>query len=173
MLSQTVPRIETFGVGGLSNRRLHLLDATNPEEVCETSFDFARHSAVILAWNATDASSDEVSLVAKTLLDQGAVSISCWGADCKRVHQILMETIAGPSETSPYSSAVMATWHARESFEQVLWYGLFVSEPADPFENSCDDSLVLLIDERGLADAAREALADPEGFSQTVLKGSD
>jgi hypothetical protein len=71
---------------------------------------------------------------------------------------------------SRYSSSTMTTWHERESFEEALWYALFVAQPTDQFEASCRDSLVLLIDQPELVARARLALGDPEAFSREVLR---
>jgi hypothetical protein len=163
--------MQSFAAGGLSNRRLHLLELASAEDLEEISFDFGRHCMVILAWKATDAAADLIAGVVEGLLDRGAVSISCWGEDCRRVHEILTESIVGPTPpVSRYSSSTMTTWHERESFEEALWYALFVAQPTDQFEASCRDSLVLLIDQPEHAAIARAALNDPERFSSEVLR---
>jgi hypothetical protein len=164
-------QLESFGRGGLSNRYLHLLELARPEDLEEIAFGFDRHFAVILAWNATDVSSELIAVVAEALLDRGAVSLSCWGDDCRRVHDILTESIVGPTPpVSRYSSSTMTTWHERESFEEALWYALFVAQPTDRFEASCRDSLVLLIDQPEHTASARAALGDPDHFSNEILR---
>lgn len=163
--------MESFARGGLSNRRLHLLELTRAEDLEEISFDFEGHCSVIMAWNAADVSASLIANVVEGLLDRGAVSISCWGEDCKRVHDILAESIVGSTpRVSQYSSSTMTTWHERESFEEALWYALFVAQPTDQFEASCRDSLVLLIDQPERAAIGRAALNDPEHFSGEVLR---
>lgn len=164
-------RMQSFAPGGLSNRRLHLLELASAEDLEEISFDFGRHCVVILAWKATDASADLIAVVVEGLLDRGAVSISCWGEDCRRVHDVLTESIVGSTPpVSRYSSSTMTTWHERESFEEALWYALFVAQPTDQFEASCRDSLVLLIDQPAYVSTARDALSDPERFSGEILR---
>jgi len=163
-------QLETFGRGGLSNRSLHLLELARPEDLEEIQFGFDRHCSVLLAWNAADVSPHLVADVVEGVLDRGAVSISCWGEDCRRVHDILAESIVGPTPpVSRYSSSTITTWHERESFEEALWYALFVAQPTDQFEASCRDSLVLLIDQPEHAASARTALSDPDHFSREIL----
>lgn len=164
-----LPELEPFPPGGLARRRLFLLEIDRAEDLEDIEFHFERHSAVILAWNAADATPELLSFVASTLLDRGAVSISCWGEDCERVHRSLAETIVGTDDTSPYSASTMTTWHARESFDEALWYALFVAQPTDQFDRSCRDSLVLVIDQPDHATRARDALRDPQKFSESVL----
>jgi hypothetical protein len=164
-----LPQIESFGAGGLGNRRLHLLELAHPEELDEVIFPFEGHVCVLLVWHSTEVETEFVGWVAKSLLDRGAVSISCWGDGCHRAHETLGEIIAGEDGTSPYSSSTMTTWHARESFDEALWYALFIAQPTDLFESSCRDSLVVLIDQPENSARARAALENPERFSAEVL----
>lgn len=161
--------LESFAPGGISNRRLHLLELVYPEDLEEMELAFEGHCSVILGWDAPIADLESIARVVEALLDERAVSISCWGNHCERVHEILNDTIVGTGESSPYSSSTMTTWHARESFEEALWYALFVAQPTDQFESTCRDSLVLLIDQSENADRARLVLEDPSRFSAEML----
>jgi len=51
----------------------------------------------MLAWDARAASVDEISRVARWLLNAGAVYVCVWGPHCERVHDILDEENIGPN----------------------------------------------------------------------------
>src|SRR5258706_528595 len=103
--------IERVGRDDVSGRELFVLDAATVADVPDHFSLSSNYFVCLLVWDAATASLDEISSVARKLLDGGAVYISTWGQDCGRVHDIIDEEIIGPAPTDSEGPVVMTTWH--------------------------------------------------------------
>lgn len=112
---------EAIGRKDPNDRVLSLVTLPDPSDFCAGDLHASRHFMCFLAWDSSAATVEEISELAEGILQSGAVSISCWGRDCERVHDILSELILGDGfPDSGYSASVMTTWHSRESYQEAL-----------------------------------------------------
>ena len=92
--------IEKLGYDSISKRDLFVLEIPSsahlPADLSLTTPRFV----CFIAWDARNASVDEISRVAVCLLRQGAVYVCAWGPNCERVHDIIDEEHVGPSPLS-------------------------------------------------------------------------
>src|SRR3954467_9205564 len=84
----------------------------------------------LLAWDARAATVEEISAIARRLLDAGAVYICSWGPGCECVHDIIDEEEVGDGSHTT-NSAVMTTWHADEPLADALDFVLTHTIPDD------------------------------------------
>ena len=158
-------QIDEIGLQDPNGRALSLVAVPRPNEFRADELPVSQHFMCFLAWDASTATIDEISDLANALLRSGAVSISCWGKGCERVHDIFDELIVGDGAAgSGYSKSIMTTWHSRESYREAIWYALFVAQPTDLFEATCLDSVFILVNEPDRIPGTREILHDPSNL---------
>jgi hypothetical protein len=158
--------IEKLGYDGISKRDLFVLEIPSSEHLpAELSLTTPRFVCLI-AWNARNASVDEISRVAVGLLRQGAVYVCAWGPNCERVHDIIDEEHVGPNPSSDESGVVMTTCHAKESLAEAIRFALVDAWPDEFYAENCGSTLGVAIGSSSWAAEIRTAFSSPEQFVQ-------
>jgi hypothetical protein len=156
--------IERVGRDDVSERDLFVLEAATVADVPDQFSLSSKYFVCLLVWDAVTASVDEISSVARKLLDAGAVYISTWGQDCGRVHDIIDEVIVGPEPTDSEGPVVMTTWHEREELEEAIWFVLVAAVPDQEFQTECAATLAIAIGSPMAAAQVRKAFESPTVF---------
>ena len=162
--------IELFGRGEAWKRELFLLELNDIDEVPDTLRFPSRYFACLLAWDASQASADEIRSVGQKLIEQGAAYFVLWGADCERVHDLVDEVEALREEAnSDDPSVIMTSWHHDEPLSEAIWFVLHCALPDDPYIDDCKAMLAISIGSSEWAAQIRAALSDPKKFSDEYL----
>ena len=113
--------------------------------------------ACLLAWDATDVTGEDISIIARKLLQAGAVYLCVWGPDCERVHDIIddEQVAADPNETD--DNVVMTTWHSKEPLSEAIFFALENSEAARDYTDDCRSTIGISIGSTAWAKEIRQA----------------
>lgn len=111
-----------------SRREIYLLALDAPSELPGSLAGIEPRFAALLVWDADQESVSTISAVTEFLFRAGCISLSTWGRDCERVHDIMdevsewLEIDEGPNRhlQNP-EDAEVTTWHS-ESFRSALFY---------------------------------------------------
>jgi hypothetical protein len=160
--------IEKLGYDSISRRDLFVLEIPSSKHLpADLSLTTPRFVCLI-AWDARNASVDEMSNTAVGLLRQGAVYVCAWGPNCERVHDIVDEQHAGPNPSSDKSGVVMTTWHAKESLAAAIRFTLVNAWPDEFYAENCGSTLGIAIGSSSWAAEIRTAFSSPEQFVQRI-----
>jgi hypothetical protein len=139
-------------------RDLFVLDLSTAYDLPDALKLASPKFACLLAWDATQATVEEVSAVARKLLDAGAVYV-CWGPDCERVHDIFDEEAVG-SDPDPTDDSVMTTtWHAEEPLAEAIFFAIELSMPDETDIDDCRSTIGISIGSTALAEEIRQAFS--------------
>lgn len=111
-----------------SRREIYLLALDAPSELPGSLAGIEPRFAALLVRDADQESVSTISAVTEFLFRAGCISLSTWGRDCERVHDIMdevsewLEIDEGPNRhlQNP-EDAEVTTWHS-ESFRSALFY---------------------------------------------------
>ena len=134
---------ERVGRDAAWDRDLFVLSIPRPEEMPALVLSSPRF-VCLLAWDARTATVEEISVLARRLLDAGAVYICSWGPGCERVHDIIDEEQVGDG-TVTTESVVMTTWHDDEPLADTLDFVLTTAIPDDAYMEGCGSTLAIAI----------------------------
>jgi hypothetical protein len=112
--------IEQVGQDEVLGRDLFLLSIPSPQDMPHRLAVTTAKFACLIAWDARSARVEELSAIARQLLDAGAVYVCAWGPGCERVHDIFDEERDGPNPLTSTDPVVMTTWHDDESLAEAL-----------------------------------------------------
>jgi hypothetical protein len=146
-----------------SGRDLFLLSIPRPGDMPRVISVSTPRFVCLLAWDARAARLDEISAVARQLLDAGAVYVCVWGPGCERVHDIFDEESVGPNPPATTDSVVITTWHRDESLVDTLDFVLTAATPDDRFLEACGATLGIAIGSAQWTEAIRDAFSRPGG----------
>jgi hypothetical protein len=149
---------EKVGRDDGSGRDLFLLPIARPEDMPSVISVSTPRFVCLLAWDARAAGVDEISAIARQLLDAGAVYVSVWGPDCERVHDIIDEESGGPNPEVTTDSVVMTTWHADDSLAEALHFVLATAVPHEGYAEGCGATLAIAIGSAQWTAQIRDAL---------------
>ena len=137
-------------------------------EVAPTS----SHFALFVAMDARSTPDVKVKNVAKSLYSKGLVSLSAWGPDCERVHDLFDAADAEihPGE-SAYESFIFTTWHSRESLEKALWGFVHCGTTASDYEQTCKEWFIVVVENPEWAQEVRRKF--PEINTVSVMLPED
>ena len=123
----------------------------------------------LIAWDASGATVEVIALLARRLLDAGAVYICAWGQDSERVHDIIDEEAVGANPPAEVDRVVMTTWHSDESLADAIQFVLTSAWPDEPYTEGCGASLGIAIGSHQWASEIREAFSNPREFIERQL----
>jgi hypothetical protein len=154
-------QLEKFGQHDVMQRELCFLELPSveswPTEIELSSPKFA----CLIAWDAERSDIPKIQLLAKKILNQGAISVSVWGKNCDLVHDIFDEEIVGAEIDHGILYEVMTTWHAREPLEDAAFYLVFCSITFENQESNCGVNLAVSIGNSNYAKILREYIGSP------------
>ena len=127
------------------DRQLFALQVSASSEILAATQAVAPHFAVFLAWDATSASTEEISGLATMLHNRGLAYLCAFGPDCERVHDIFDEVELELKSARPSDSVIMTTWHDDESLEDALWFFVNNSFPDAAYEDTCHTGIAVTI----------------------------
>ena len=149
-----MPTIELVGHDDATGRDLFVLSLRNAADLPPKLPLSPRRFVCLVAWDARDVSNDEMSALARGLLDAGAVYISAWGPNSSRVHDVIdlyIVATMGPS----------ATWHDNEPLADTLGFVLVCAYPDDAYADECRATLGIAIGSAEWAAEVRQAFSQP------------
>ena len=154
--------LQNVGRDASLGRELFVLEARSPDDVPGELRLSSSRFVVIVVWDARGASAEEVSHLARRLLDAGAVYVCAWGPDCERVHDIVDEE----RDTAGHDAEgiVMTTWHEHESLAEALWFVLTAAVPDDAYVKDCGAIVGISIGSAEWASEIRAAFSSPSEF---------
>jgi hypothetical protein len=148
--------IERLGTERICGRDVYVLELRAWEELRAALRQNPKRFICLLAWDARDVQAAAIGVVARQLLDAGAVAVACWGPNCERVHDII-DAAAGQWLALQAAGVVMTTWHAQESLSEAMDATLLTLSPDDASAPGCDAVIGISIGEPEWADEIREA----------------
>jgi hypothetical protein len=123
----------------------------------------------LIAWDATAATVDDIALVARRLLDSGAVYVCAWGPDCERVHDIVDEEHVGSNPSEDIDRVALPTWHDDGPLAEAILFLLSAACPHELYAAGCDSTVGLVIGSSEWTAEVRKAFAKPRAFVRTGL----
>ena len=153
--------IEQVGHDEVLGRDLFLRSIPTPQDMPRRPSVTTAKFACLIAWDARSARVEEVSAIARQLLDAGAVYVCAWGPGCERVHDIFDEERDGPNPLISADPVVMTTWHEDESLAEALGFVLAAAIPDDGFIDDCGATLGVAIGSAEWANEIRDAFSRP------------
>jgi len=161
--------LERIGIGGFPDRDLFLFELERVGEFPDDLKLPSRFFVCLLAWDAKGVSAEEIRLLSKKLIVQGAAYFSIWGSDCERVHDLIDELEAMREESNPEDeSVIMTTWHEDEPLSNAIWDALYCL-PDEPYMEECRSVLAIAVDAPDWAAEIRSALSDPKQLSYEAV----
>jgi hypothetical protein len=145
-------------------RDLFLLSISRPQDMPGAISISTPRFVCLLAWDARAAGVEEISAIARQLLNAGAVYVCVWGPDCERVHDIIDEEAVGPNPEVLTDSVVMTTWHTHDSLADVLHFVLVSAFPDDGYAEGCGSTLGIAIGSAQWTAEIRDAFSRPVGW---------
>ena len=155
-------RIGSSGDHGITDRDLYLLELVNPFDMPAQFALSSPHFACFLAWDATEASVEEIDSVLRPLLASGVGYLCTWGADCQRVHDIADELF--DPVVSPKGTVVMTTWHDEETLAEAVEFFLNCSFPHEYYEETLRSGIAISIGSPPATIAIAGMVSNPDEF---------
>jgi hypothetical protein len=152
---------EKIGRDDGSDRDLFLLAISRPQDMPRVISVSTPRFVCLLAWDARAVGVEEISAIARQLLDAGAVYVCVWGPDCERVHDIIDAESVGPNPEVTTDSVVMTTWHADESLADALNFVRVAAVPDDRHAEGCGSTLGIAIGSPQWTAEIRDAFSRP------------
>ena len=115
--------------GANHRREFFLLEVDSPSELSSFISVPSSQFSCVIAWDASLASVDDISLVAKSLLRSGATYVCAWGPGCERVHDVFGEEIVQEEISTAVGPVVMTTWHDDETLSETVEFLVQAVEP--------------------------------------------
>lgn len=150
-------------LGRDGERELWLLAVNDVHDVA-TQLSVHSRFVCLLAWDARDAGVEDISIVARALLDAGACYVCTWGADCKRVHDVIDEESVELSLTKGADVFAMTTWHDDEPLSEAILFVLMSAVPEEAHIDDCRATVAIAIGSEQWAAEIRSAFAQPSAF---------
>ncbi|MDA1015591.1 MAG: hypothetical protein O3A00_14205 [Planctomycetota bacterium] len=156
-----------------TGRELYVLDLLDADAVPSTFNTAGKYATILIAWDATNASPDAISSLARQLINAGGVYFCTWGADCERVHDIIDEEWVGNGFTTASDPTLMTTWHDDDSLADAIWFALYNAFPVDAYFDECRSVIAICIGRPDWATEFRLAFANPKRFGDLLLGSND
>jgi len=158
-------KIEALGNETVWERDLFVLDIPRPKDLPVDLGLPDAYCVALVAWDARQATDEEISDFALRLVRSGAAYVCAWGPDCQRVHDIIDKVIIDlESRGIERIQPVITTWHANETLASAMWFTLFCAVPDDAVYNECGATLGIAVGCSEWADDIRRAFRDPAKF---------
>lgn len=85
----------------------------------------SKHFVLLIAADFDNVPSEEITKIAKQLIDKGLAYICAWGPSCEKAHDAFdLANVLWEEETGK-EFHVMSTWHSKEPIEEALWFALY------------------------------------------------
>jgi hypothetical protein len=85
----------------------------------------SNHFVLLLAADYDNVPSEEITKIAKQLIDKGLAYICTWGPSCEKAHDAFDLANVLWEEKKGKELHVMSTWHSEEPIEEAIWFALF------------------------------------------------
>gem|GEM_PF-1096334 len=151
-------------------REIYLLTLNGPAKLPGSFVGIKPGFAALLVWHADGLPAATISTVLEFLYRVGCVSLSAWGRDCERVHDIMDEIVVGleiDEGPNPFlggpDDPVMTTWHTK-SFREALFYLVCCTHPRGSYESFAQSVVITIGAEEATLAHVRTALEDPFGL---------
>lgn len=145
--------------------------APNLSEVSKDKELFSKHFILFVACDFSKYTIDELSSFAEKMLDEGAVSISTWGKNCEKMHDIFDETLIYRKEVEKLGFPhIVTTWHEKDSLDEALWFALNTAFAVEEYEETCKSTLIAAVGNEDWNKLLRFRLSDIESFNEEMLK---
>ena len=143
-----------------TNRELRLYRLASTADVAAGLNDSRGHFVAMLAWDASNATDEEITALSRNLIDAGCAYLCCWGNDCERVHDLFdSEWVANGFDES--DDTIMTTWHADDTLDEFIYFSLALTEPTQKYRRDCRSVVAFVIDDTATASTIQDAFANP------------
>lgn len=159
--------VQRIGRDDLFERDLYALDLSGCDDL--PPLDIGTRFVCLLAWDARDATADQVAAVATWLLNAGVTYVCVWGPGCERVHDVIDEESAHRAAILNKDAFVMTTWHVDEQLPEAIYYALACAVPDEAHIHDCHATIGISIGAVDWGQQIREAFTDARGFMQQHL----
>jgi len=104
----------------------------------------SKHFIAFIATDAMDVKDTIIKNTARKSLKQGLVSLSAWGVDCERVHDIYDHVIVN-MKFEKKDIAIFTSWHEKQSLKVTIWDFIYCTFPDDYYKKKCSSWLTVSI----------------------------
>lgn len=139
---------------------IEIINAPSIEDCISNLPHRKKYFTLLLAWDASDISGDELVVKLQPLVIQGLVYLCTWGGNCELVHDAVDECVVEDEIHSGLSDFVlMTTWHDDEPLEEAFWFFRILAIPNEPelFKNF--ERFAVSINNQSWADEMKTLLA--------------
>jgi len=134
--------LRSVGEVGAFEHPVFVLDVPNLDAWPSKLDLSSRHFALLIALDAKGIPDSRISDWVSLVLKAGAVSVSAWGPDCERVHDLFDHAIVSglltEGKESSVESVILTTWHDKEPLEDAVNFLVNVIEPAADYKATCE-----------------------------------
>ena len=120
---------EHIGINPTTKLELSVLELTSVESLPSALNTAGKFATILIAWDATDVSTDTISSFARRLIDAGGVYFCTWGDNCELVHDIIDEELVGDGLALDVKPHVMTSWNDDDSLAEAIWFALYTATP--------------------------------------------
>ena len=164
-------KFEKIGFDESTGRELYYVFLRSTEEL-STIASFPDGYFVLLFLNySADFNTDSIAEAARRFTENGLAYLCAWGNRCEQIHDIFDEAICSgfPNETD--DKVIMTTWHRGDSIDDVLWFSIYSTWPADHYFDWCKKVLVLNCGDGNLEAHILHRLRDPKKLAAEACRG--
>lgn len=147
---------ERVGADDIFERDLYVWELPSAGDWPVAEPFLAEHFGLLLACDARALADDAIRALAAGALDQGLVYLCCWGPDCKRVHDLFDEEIAGRGRARG-EGLILTSWHDEPLEEAAAFF--CDTQPAMLYENSATAWVALSVGNPEWTERLRRRLA--------------
>jgi hypothetical protein len=167
--------IERFDTDHPTGRELFVLSLSESEELPSELELPSEHFACLLAWDSTEASIEQISVLAMKLLRSGAAYFVCWGDGCERLRNIIDNAVSSTSDKGEPrgSQKIIASWHSNQPLSEAILFFLRSVYPDKSYKASLGCSLGVSVASTDISETLREAFRDPQAFVDRVSDSQD
>ena len=112
---------------------------------------------------------EDLSSLAKDLMETGNLYFCAWGPGCEKAHDIYDETFVLREIERGERLHVMTTWHENDSLADALWFLLYNAMVDDDQWEECS-TVVITVGNEEWRDEVANSLSDIAGFIERVLE---
>ena len=155
-------------------REIQVLSFATIDELAKRLPIGDQHFLLLLAWDAPEKSTEQLTGFFERLVDRGLVYFCAWGRNCEAVHDAVdrcdTEKHKREGRSVSENSVVMTTWHAKESLGEALWFFKICAVPAGSRDPSECDRFAVAIGNPAWSTEMEQALQSIEGDADDEIE---
>jgi hypothetical protein len=158
---------QKLGHSEFGSRDLYALNLRHYKIPPDAFKEITGHFIACLAIDGTEATDEEIKVIASDLIQAGCAYMCCWGPDCERVHDLIdLEDL----DLHPVGPWNMTTWQNDVPLSEALWFSINSAWPDSAFEETTHAVVGISFKNPEWSNEVSEAFSNPIRFSQLFLK---